>query len=77
VGHICRSTIVPDRRKTRLSGAKQSVPKSLSIQSISLGDHLVGVTRDPVLKTMQVHPDFLKPSGVSSKDVHFFFEAVG
>ena len=77
VGHICRSTIVPDRRKAHVSGGKQPEPKSLSIQSISLGDHLAGVTRDPFLDNMKVHHDFLQPRDARTKDVHFFFKAVG
>ncbi|CAG0913583.1 unnamed protein product [Notodromas monacha] len=75
-GMICRSTIVPDRRKIR-SSHDNPAPRSLAIQSISLGDRLVGVTRTPYLGDLRVHEDFLQKPDVPTKDVHFFYKTVG
>lgn len=52
--YICRSTIVQ---------------KKSSSQSISLGDEILAVTKEPKFKNMTVHPDF----NATKHDVHLYF----
>ncbi|CAL4108298.1 unnamed protein product [Meganyctiphanes norvegica] len=64
VGHVCRSTIVP---------AVEGLPGrvgAVATQSVSLGDHLLGVTTNSSLMGIDVIEEFVKPD---SKDIHFFY----
>ncbi|XP_037070770.1 endosome/lysosome-associated apoptosis and autophagy regulator family member 2-like [Pollicipes pollicipes] len=62
---LCRSTVVPARGE---DGSRQSY----ATQSVSLADHLLGVTAEPTLGDMAVYPEFL-PQATGALDLHFFF----
>ncbi|XP_043246470.1 endosome/lysosome-associated apoptosis and autophagy regulator family member 2-like isoform X2 [Amphibalanus amphitrite] len=62
---LCRSTVVPAHGE---DGSRQSY----SVQSVSLADHLLGVTEELQLGDAEVYPEF-RPKSTDSLDLHLFF----
>lgn len=61
---VCRSTIVPSQQ------SEMSTP--LAIQSMSLGDELIGITTRPSYNDISVIKEFLPGPG-QKEDIHFYY----
>ncbi|KAH7948001.1 hypothetical protein HPB52_017604 [Rhipicephalus sanguineus] len=64
MSQVCRSTIVPSQQA--------DIGTPLAIQSVSLGDELVGITTRPSYNDIDVLKEFLPGPG-QKPDVHFFY----
>ncbi|GAB6028023.1 hypothetical protein CHUAL_002249 [Chamberlinius hualienensis] len=64
---ICRSTSIP----MKTSDGSNSV---ITAQSISLGDHLIGITTDSTYSNIEVISEFQHPKN-RHNDVHFFYSS--
>ncbi|XP_066943846.1 endosome/lysosome-associated apoptosis and autophagy regulator family member 2-like isoform X1 [Macrobrachium rosenbergii] len=68
MSRVCRSTIVPG-----MEGSRHSHMRAVATQSVSLGDHLVGVTTNNSLMNISVIPEFTLSNTSGQKDLHFFY----
>ncbi|XP_063598992.1 endosome/lysosome-associated apoptosis and autophagy regulator family member 2-like isoform X2 [Penaeus indicus] len=66
---VCRSTIVPGVEG--MSGLFRV--GAIATQSVSLGDHLVGVTTNPSYLNISVIKEFVQPNRTNRRDLHFYY----
>ncbi|KAK8754670.1 hypothetical protein OTU49_017530, partial [Cherax quadricarinatus] len=69
ISRVCRSTIVPGMEGMTGSGRNGAV----ATQSVTLGDHLVGVTTNTTLMDITVIEEFQQPNNSLKHDLHFFY----
>ena len=68
---VCRTTLIPSQSLGAPSGGGGSSSESpLSSQSVTLGDHLIGISADAKIAEASVLDEFVDASG---KDLHVFF----
>ncbi|KAK3864258.1 hypothetical protein Pcinc_028364 [Petrolisthes cinctipes] len=70
MSRVCRSTIVPGVEGGSESGGSRT--GAVATQSVTLGDHLVGVTTNTSLMDITVIEEFREPNA-SHNDLHFFY----
>lgn len=68
---MCRSTIVPGMES--MAGRSGRFPGTMVTQSVTLGDHLVGVTTNTTLMNITVIKEFQQDDSTTTKDLHFFY----
>ncbi|XP_042213922.1 endosome/lysosome-associated apoptosis and autophagy regulator family member 2-like isoform X1 [Homarus americanus] len=67
---VCRSTVVPKMEGLYGPGRIEAV----ATQSVTLGDHLVGVSINTTLMDITVIEEFQLPNNSLKKDLHFFYK---
>lgn len=68
---ICRTTLIPSQSLTTAAGVADAGALSpMSTQSVTLGDHLIGMTTETQLGDTTVLDEFVK---AGTKDLHVFY----